>query len=377
MPEVTFGVTPANPVWKGLRHNGLNFGLTKDLILSKEIRADRQQKCGHHGNQTGGGEVSAELAPLDFDDLMEAVMCGTWAAYVAPYTASTISAAAADNSINDSANLMPLVLPGMKVTISGFTGTVGNNQSGIVVSRTASKIILTTTTPLVNDAAGEAVTITTNTLAVKPGTTRRSFSVLRQFGDIAEAGEPFHLIPGVEFNNMAVNFTLGENVGVSFASLSRDYIPSGTAPAGSTFTAAGSICPFNSLSGTIKEGGEAIAILSEVSFTLENGMTPRFGLMSDKMKQASVGKSLLTGSITAYFETSALLKKFLDETVSSLELVVEQGGWRYHFNIPSIKYTGGQPDVAEVADVVLTLPFQAFLDSTTGTNIAIAKTEIA
>jgi hypothetical protein len=82
-------------------------------------------------------------------------------------TASTISAAASDNSLNDSGN--GFVTGGFQVgdvlTIAGFTGSAGsiaaNNKAAtaIVVSVTAAKMVLKNIT-LVDDSAGEAVTVT-------------------------------------------------------------------------------------------------------------------------------------------------------------------------------------------------------------------------
>ena len=85
-------------------------------------------------------------------------------------TASTISAAAADNSLNDSANgflksdLLPgsHLRPGQQVKIQGFTGNTVNNLSiATIQSITAGKIVITSPAgdSLVNDAAGESVSI--------------------------------------------------------------------------------------------------------------------------------------------------------------------------------------------------------------------------
>jgi hypothetical protein len=74
------------------------------------------------------------------------------------YTAGTISAASADNSINDSANNFPLYTAGSTLYISGFTGTPANNGTVTVTSSTVSKIIVSGIT-FVNDAAGETVRI--------------------------------------------------------------------------------------------------------------------------------------------------------------------------------------------------------------------------
>mgnify|MGYP001610865614 CR=1 FL=1 len=71
--------------------------------------------------------------------------------------AATISAAASDSSINDSGAGFPFCYPGAQIIIAGFTGTAANNQVSTVVSRTASKIVITGT--LVDDTAGETVTV--------------------------------------------------------------------------------------------------------------------------------------------------------------------------------------------------------------------------
>lgn len=75
-------------------------------------------------------------------------------------TASTISSAASDNSLNDSGGglLVAGFTAGKTVYLSGFTG--GQSAGfGVVDSVTANKMILTGIT-LVDDSAGESVTIT-------------------------------------------------------------------------------------------------------------------------------------------------------------------------------------------------------------------------
>lgn len=93
--------------------------------------------------------------------------------YVAGYllpddnvTATTISAAAADNSFNDSAAGFPALLKaGDVITVSGFTGAgaaAANKRHVVTGTPTTSKVQVTST--LVDDAAGETVTITFQTL---------------------------------------------------------------------------------------------------------------------------------------------------------------------------------------------------------------------
>lgn len=80
-------------------------------------------------------------------------------------TAATLSAAAADNSYNDSGSgfVTAGFTAGMHVRVSGFTGDVANNITDAVVTAvTAGKLTIggTDGDVIVDDAAGESVTIT-------------------------------------------------------------------------------------------------------------------------------------------------------------------------------------------------------------------------
>ncbi|MFZ3193686.1 MAG: phage tail tube protein [Moraxellaceae bacterium] len=82
VPEVTYGTTPATPAFKKLRHTGVTLGLSKDLVESGEIRDDRQVGTSRHGNRKVGGDIEGELSYTSFDEMLEAVLCGTWATNV-------------------------------------------------------------------------------------------------------------------------------------------------------------------------------------------------------------------------------------------------------------------------------------------------------
>ena len=80
--EVTYGTTPATPTWTPLPHTGTTLALTKDAIESEKLRGDRQVEDFRHGNKSIGGDVSSEMEYGAFDDILEAVMCGTWSTNV-------------------------------------------------------------------------------------------------------------------------------------------------------------------------------------------------------------------------------------------------------------------------------------------------------
>ena len=144
-----------------------------------------------------------------------------------------------------------------------------------------------------------------------------------------------------------------------------------------TYNAATTTKPLDSFTGTINEGGSPIAVVTELTLNLQNGIDPRFVVGSKNSIQPSIARSNLTGQVTAYFEDSTLVEKFINETESSIEFTLpDAAGNEIKYIIPRIVYTGGQPDVNDEGPVILTMPFQALLDPTTQTNIIIERTPV-
>jgi hypothetical protein len=135
--------------------------------------------------------------------------------------------------------------------------------------------------------------------------------------------------------------------------------------------------PLDSFTGTLEEGGTTIAVVTEMSMTLQNGIEPRFVVGSKDSIIPSDGRSNLTGQITAYFEDSTLVNKFLNETESSLVFSLpDTAGNIQRYRIPRIKYTGAPPDVTGEGPITLAMPFQALLDASEGTNMLIERTPV-
>lgn len=287
---------------------------------------------------------------------------------------------AAPTSANTTAGVasaLPLVAAGDKITIAGFTGTTANNQNVTVVSRTAAKIVVSGGVALVNDAAGEAVTITTRTQVLKAGVTRRSFSVMRNFSDLDAGALPFHLFTGVEFNKLALKLSVNQIVTAVFSALGQAMAVDGTAPTSSTYVAPTTTSPLDSFTGQLLENGSPIAVLTELTMTLENGLEARFVVGSDETIRPSIGRSNLSAQTTAYFEDATLLNKFINETESSIVVnLPDLAGNAYRMTLPRIKYNGGQPDTQGQGAITLAMPIQALYDAVTGTNIIIERNPV-
>lgn len=229
------------------------------------------------------------------------------------------------------------------------------------------------------DAILEAVLLGTWTADVlKAGTTRRSFSILRHFTDQASGDKPYHLFSGVEFNTLNLTIPASGMVTGSFGAVGKgqsiltDLSSLGTP----TFTDPTTVAPFDSFTGSITEAGSDISVVTEVSLSLANGLAPRNVVGSDETILPSIGRSNLTGSITAYFENAVLLEKFLNETESSLVVTLEDpAGNTYTIELPRIKYNGGQPDVSGEGSITINFPIQALYNVADLSNVVITRAD--
>lgn len=374
VPEATYGTTPANPAWKPIRHTGTTLGLAKDSIQSEELRSDRMIADIRQGANQVGGDISIELSFLSFDDLLEAVLGGTWVPRSST-GAQSLSASVGGFARATGSFVTDGLLINDTIVVSGFP-SAGNNGRFKISAITATTL---TVTPLDGqtmavDAAAAGRTISTHEATLKAGTVRRSFSILRQFGDLT--GNNNFLYTGVEFNSMELQINANAMVTGTLGVLGKGAAAaSASPPAGSTFANPTTTSPLDSFTGALKEGGSTVSVVTEVQLQLDNGMEARFVVGSKDTILPSQGRSNATGNLSAYFEDSALVSKFINETASSVEINLPDGaGNNLQILLPRIKYTGGQPDVDGEGPVVLSMPIQATLDPTTATNVQVKRT---
>lgn len=301
VPESSWGVTPGTPAFDLVRTTGTTLGLSRDSLQSEEIRSDRQISDFRGGANQVGGDINFELSYGSFDQLLEAVLMGTW----------------------------------------------------------------TTDQPV----AG--------TDQVKAGTTRRSFTFMRHFADLPGGSNPYYLYTGVEINNLQLQISANAMITGTMSVVGKGQETASAEPAGSTYNPESTTSPLDSFSGELKENGNTIAVITEIQLNLENGLEPRYVVGSKDSITPSSGRSNCSGTITAYFEDSTLVDKFLNETESSIEFTLPDGaGNELKVILPRIKYTGGQPDVSGEGPITLSMPFQALLDATESTNIIFERTPV-
>lgn len=373
-PEVTYGVTPATPQFATVRHTGTTLGLSKESLQSEEIRDDRQIADFRHGARQVGGDISVELSCFSFDTILEATLGGTWTP-ISTTGLQSLSAAVGSFTRAAGSFVTDAFAIGQVVVSAGFINA-GNNGRFRITNVAA---LTLTVTPLDGqtmavDAAVAGRKVDTFNAKLKAGVNRRSFTLERFFGDIASLDKPYHRFTGVEFNNMALAINANAMITGTFGVVGKDMLTDTAIVAGATYLPATTTSPLDSFTGTLEENNTVIAVITEISLNLENGLDPRFVVGSKNTILPAIGRSNVSGNITAYFENSLLLDKFINETESKIKFVLPDGaGNKLTVTLPRLKYNGGQPDVQGDGPITLSMPFQALLDATTMTNIIIDR----
>lgn len=216
-------------------------------------------------------------------------------------------------------------------------------------------------------------TWTTNVL--KMGLVRRSFTYERKFAEFASGDKPYARYKGSEVNTLSLQITNNAMVTGSLGFIAQDVALDTVGITGATYAAAPTTSPFDSFTGSLKEGGSTMAIATEIQLNLSNGLEQQFVLFSDVTAQPDQGRSRLTGQLGLRFTSHAYFEKFMNETESSLEFTLtDKAGNDLTFLVPRIKYTGGNPDIKGEGTIPLVLPFTALFDSTTNnSNLVITR----
>ena len=203
------------------------------------------------------------------------------------------------------------------------------------------------------------------------GTTVSSFTLEDGALDITQ----YRAFTGCMVNTMQMSIAPNQMTTATFGIIGKNMTQS-TSPLDATLTAASNNEPFDSFSGAISEGGSTIAYVNTIDFTLNNNLNPTFALGAVATPQMEFGMSTLEGTMTVFYQDAALITKFLNETESSLSIVLDDrvAGLNYTFLMPRIKINGAAVPVASPASRLLTIPFVALRDSSTDTQLRITRT---
>lgn len=210
-----------------------------------------------------------------------------------------------------------------------------------------------------------------STNVLKAGITPKFFSIERAFADVAQ----YEVFTGCMIDRLSLSIQPNAMITGSFGFIGKNMTISGTA-LDASITAAAANAPYDGFSGSISEGGGAVDNITQITLELQNNLAPSYVVGLETTPQILAGRSILTGEVTAFFESATLLNKFLNETESSISLSLIGLGSAGDLTIliPRIKYSSANVNVQNADDgLLLSMPFQALRDSSEATNLKITR----
>lgn len=385
-PEATFGVAPAagSANAKVMRRVTSSLSPGKDVFQSAEVRVDQQIADFRHGTKRPGGGIEAELANVAFDDLIEALLRGTWTtgttALAATYT--TIAAANVSGTVGAKGSTGTLTWTAgdpiaagfrkgdvIRLTGAGFGANEAKNFRIIGFSSASNRTITVTPSPAAVAAqAGTNMAVQGRKLLC--GTQLRSFTVEQTFPDV----DVSELYTGMRLGSGAFRLPPNGMSSVSFGFMGQDQqvLDGANAPYFTSPTAAGTNGIFAGPNGSLRFGGGERLVVTGLDINVDLGLSSDAVVGSDIVPDVFYGRTNITGNVSFFLEDKSLISQFIAETeielVSQLTANMAAPEDFVCFNMQRIKLGGATKTVGAQGGVIVSCPYQALLANATGAD---------
>lgn len=210
---------------------------------------------------------------------------------------------------------------------------------------------------------------TANTLKV--GNIRKSFTIEEAHKDI----NVYQAFTGIIVDKLDLTVPSNGIVTAKFSVIGKDAVaPSATSIDTDGYGVPVVATPMTHINGTFNEGGTATGVITSISLNVDNGYTANYSLGNAAARDLTYNFVKVTGTVSAYFESAALLAKFFNGASSSIDFTLTDGVHTMKFNMPNVKFTGASKNIGSNGPIMISLPFKALYDSVSGSNIIITRT---
>jgi len=211
---------------------------------------------------------------------------------------------------------------------------------------------------------------------LKTGLVKRSFSIEKEFTDIAK----FVLFKGMRVGQWSLSMAFGSIVTGSFTFAGTDVVVSGTSAVGAGSTNAATTTEVLNAStdiSNVKIDGVATNVCIQ-SLTLDVNANLREQTCIGKAAPTdqNTGSSSISGTMEVYAsaESFDLYGVSLSNSTVEIEYTVTDGVNSYTFLIPNARLSGDTPMIGGLdTDVMHTITFNAYADETEGTDLKITR----
>jgi len=191
---------------------------------------------------------------------------------------------------------------------------------------------------------------------LKVGTTPKFFSIEDYASDIDQA----RLFTGMTVSTLSISMAPNQMVSTTFGMVGKDMSISQTQK---TLNASSTNAPFDAYSGSIGIGAIGTGTPSSVAG-------------SDSAPSLEYGRAEVSGTISAYFEDAALINRFLNETETGVQVIVNDptGSNPYTFKFPRCKINSADVGVDGPTSRIVSMEFVGLYDTGEASNMEITRT---
>jgi hypothetical protein len=380
----SFGVTPGAGNGINLRMTGESLDYNVQTDSSQEIRGDRQKNDLVVIGASSGGGFNFEFSYNEYDKLLEAALQGTWSVYgtngvgttfAGTWTANTLTAGVAPVG----ANAFTTLAQGQWFQAQAGSGANAGKYFKVheVTAPTATVITLSALTPATVEGPIANTALSTSRLV--NGSTQRSYTMEKAFQDIAQ----FFFYRGMTASKVMMSLQSGKRITGSFDFLGKDggraaatTLP-GAPVASKTFEAMNAVRGV----GNILEGGALLTgtFIKSLEWGLDNSLRGRDAIGTLGNVSIGAGTIDLSGTMLVYLADGTLYDKFLNNTATSLSFrMVDAAGNGYIVTLPRVEYKDAKVQAGSInQDAMLSLPFEANQDATSGKTILVDRVGVA
>lgn len=349
-----------------------NLSLRKATYESASIRPDAQVQDFRHGVRSVAGSINGELQPKTFGAFLGSLLRGTWTAGVSKTNTNfggTLSATASTKKLSVSASSW--AAQGFKIgDVIRISSTAQNTgQNFRIVNLNAGDA---TVDPAPVDMSAQS----TFTVAVvgkkvftpQSGLVDESYTIEHWHSDISQS-ERF---VGCKVANAQISLPATGLATVSFGFLGKD-MQTGNSAYFTSPTANGDFGLTAAVNGAISINGANVANVTGLSISIDGGLQAAAAVGSNTTPGIFPGIIRVTGQAGVFFEDATVRDLFVNETIAQLSVMLTVGNAAnadfISLFMGRVKFGGADKDDG-TAGIVQTMPFQALLDTSGGSNQA-------
>lgn len=379
--QETSSVDPGASGAQILRRTTCTLNLKKDTYQASEIQSHRQVSDFRHGRKYVDGSVNGELSPGTYWDLIEAATRGTEAAAVTA-SQSDFTSVSADNTtskfIFTAGNPHTKGLRvGDVLRFANLSDSDNNSKNFLICAMGGTSNRELTVYPAPDTmTADSAFTLATIGKSVfPPASSHVSRKVAVEVYNTESGVDVYRLFTECRVGGFKLNLPATGLATIEVPMMGRDMesASGGSAPFFTSPTAETTGGLTAAVNGLIRVGGVNIGVVTGASIDYSMEMTAPAVVGQNFVPEIFLGRTRVSGQLTAFFEDLTLVNYFKNETEVEILLYLTTGSSAtadfVTVYMPRVKMGGADVSTDGEAGMAITMPFTALKYATAGTGI--------